>query len=82
MNIQEKLQKKTVEIEMTIEEALELIGALEKATPALSIKKEYKCDAYKGTFYYECPVCGYTLSKGDIYCKKCGQRIDEKECEL
>lgn len=58
--------------------------ALKEKSVAKKIIAKKKTQSYLGTDYY-CPMCdkrqltAYAISKGDDYCKDCGQKLDWSE---
>ena len=63
---------------------VEEFKALKEKSVAKKIIAKKKTKSYLGTDYY-CPTCNkrqltaYMLSKGDDYCKDCGQKLDWSE---
>ena len=60
---------------------VEEFKALKENSVAKKIIAKKKTKSYLGTDYY-CPTCderqltAYAISKGDDYCKDCGQKLD------
>lgn len=64
---------------MTQDEAMVIIGALEKQTPEKVTKKLRGLCNGDPVWDYFCPYCRRNLHNTPTFCKVCGQKIDWEE---
>ena len=64
-----------VNTEMSLEQATYLNMLVERDTPMPMRMEEFESEGKKWESY-RCPSCDKRISKDDVFCKSCGQRID------
>lgn len=58
----------SINITMTVEEAAYINALMDRDEAKMMLK---------GDYYKKCPVCSGSVTTGDRFCEKCGQRLSD-----